>query len=76
MLDQLLRHLKCAFLYIYDDYIFDGTHWSNCGSILLSSAAPIFDITFLCFMNHFKPYIYSDAAWYNNCGITSSLMHL
>ena len=26
MLDQSLRHLKCAVLYMYDDAIFDDSH--------------------------------------------------
>ena len=33
------------------------------------SNATIFDITSFLFMNHSKPYIYSDAARYNNCEI-------
>ena len=44
MLHQLLRHLKCAFLYIYDGAIFDGSHRSKLDSIWLGSKAPRFDI--------------------------------
>ena len=56
ILDQLLRHLKCAFLYIYDGPIFDGSHWSKLDSIWLSiSNGPIFDITSFLFMNHSEP---------------------
>ena len=76
MLDQLLRHRKCAFLYIYDGAIFDDLHGSKLVSIWLGSNAQVFDGTFFSFMNHSKPYIYSDAAWYNNCEITPNLMHL
>ena len=64
MSDELLRHLKCAFLYIYDDAIFDGySHWSKLDSIWLGSNAPIFDITSFSFMHHSKPDYYLDGAW-------------
>ena len=33
MLDQLLRHLKCAFLYTYDGAIFDGSNWRRLNEI-------------------------------------------
>ena len=74
MLDQLLRYLKCAFLYMYDGAIFVGSHWSKLDAIWLRSNAPIFDITTFSFMNLSKPYIYSDAAWYNNCEMTPNMI--
>ena len=40
------------------------------------SSAPIFDVTSFSFMSCSKPYIYSEAAWYNNFKLMLNLMHL